>query len=307
LQLRVPPPAGNPRWVNLCSGFGAARNTGTGISEDYAIPQLPAILALRDLEISRMVWNTVCNAGPHTMWARWSPNQTWEPNRVLSQLAVVLRDTDWIPASDGSFRRPNAITAAELANGFPIQPALAWLETIGFGSDHRQRSEQHQARRNAAESMGLPAELADQLGAMSEQSRAALAAEMIRRIADGEFTTPAFPERVSGSPERRASRVAEHAQGAPAKVYELRERSVRTSGGDARESARIYLRDMYTNDAKQMVCQGCHDQMPFRLAGGEYYFEAVTLLPSVTVELSENHLALCPTCTAKAIRSVHAR
>jgi hypothetical protein len=134
---------------------------------------------------------------------------------------------------------------------------------------------------------------------MSEESRAALVAEMIRLITDDAFTPPQFPERRSVNPEYRAARVAERALGAPGKVYEVRERSVRTSGWDADEIARVYLRDMYTNDAKQMICQSCQEEMPFRLANGDYYFESKTALPSVSVELSENHLALCPTCAAK--------
>lgn len=39
--------------------------------------------------------------------------------------------------------------------------------------------------------------------------------------------------------------------------------------------------------------------MPFRLADGTPYFEAPELLQSASAELTENHLALCPTCSAK--------
>ena len=39
--------------------------------------------------------------------------------------------------------------------------------------------------------------------------------------------------------------------------------------------------------------------MPFKLADGSPYFEGVEFLRSEGRELSENHVALCPTCAAK--------
>jgi hypothetical protein len=127
---------------------------------------------------------------------------------------------------------------------------------------------------------------------------------MLRRIEEGTFARPQFPERESPNPDRRAGRVAERAREAPAKAYEVRQRSVRTSDGDVRPQARTFLRDQYTNEAGEMVCQACHDEMPFRLADGQYYFEAAALLKRLPVELAENHLALCPNCAAKWL---HAR
>src|SRR5262249_35635953 len=49
----------------------------------------------------------------------------------------------------------------------------------------------------------------------------------------------------------------------------------------------------------EMVCQACHQKMPFNLPDGSPYFEAPELLPEVSAEFAENHLALCPTCCAK--------
>src|SRR5262249_49685785 len=74
---------------------------------------------------------------------------------------------------------------------------------------------------------------------------------------------------------------------------------VRTSDKDVRQLGRTYLADYYTNDADEMVCQACHQKMPFNLPDGSPYFEAPELLPEVSAELAENHLALCPTCCAK--------
>ncbi|MGA9580785.1 MAG: hypothetical protein WBR13_02305 [Allosphingosinicella sp.] len=291
--------SGNPRAHDLYKGFGGTRTTDTGVREDFDIPQLAAILALSDPEVSKMVWATVTSMGSHVMRARWSPNQRYQPNVVPSQLAAKLAATKWISTKEGEFRRPREITAKDLPAGFPLQPAIHWLEAVGFGAEDRQKSEQHQARRRAAEAIGLPHELADRLLALSAEARGVLAGEMLRRIEQGDFTPPEFPQRESQNPQKRAARITDRAQSAPDKAYETRQRSVRTSDGDVSEQARIFLRDQYTNEAGQMVCQACQKEMPFRLTDGEYYFEAVAFIPSALVELIENFLALCPTCSAK--------
>ena len=50
-----------------------------------------------------------------------------------------------------------------------------------------------------------------------------------------------------------------------------------------------------------MICQICHDEMPFRKRDGEYYFEAVELLDKelLSKEIEAQFLALCPICAAK--------
>jgi hypothetical protein len=64
---------------------------------------------------------------------------------------------------------------------------------------------------------------------------------------------------------------------------------------------RPWLIGCYTNDDHQMVCQLCHDEMPFKKRDGEYYFEAVEALDreSISIEHEAQFLALCPVCSAK--------
>jgi hypothetical protein len=292
-------PYDHPRWSNLFNGFGGTRTTSTQTNSDYTIAQLPGLLALGDTEISKMIWKAVASVGAHCMYAHHAPNRTYEPHRDLSTLALALQKAAWISAKDGSLRRPSAITTPELAAGLSTAGNDAWLNTVDFGADYRQRSEQHQARRRAAQAIGLPAELADQLGLLSPDALKALGSEILQRIASGAFTKPEFPEREAPNPERRAARLAERARAAPAKVYDSRTRSVRITDKEARQLARPYLRDLYTNPDGDMICQACHRAMPFRLADGTQYFEAPELLQSASAELAENHLALCPTCCAK--------
>ncbi|MEA2541716.1 MAG: hypothetical protein QOH35_3082 [Acidobacteriaceae bacterium] len=122
---------------------------------------------------------------------------------------------------------------------------------------------------------------------------------MLRRIESGAFTHHEFPEREAPNPERRSERLAGRTQTAPVKTYEMRSRSVRTTDRETKLMARPYLRDLYTNDAGDMICQACHDAMPFKLSDGTPYFEIPEVVGAVSAELAENHLALCPNCSAK--------
>lgn len=83
------------------------------------------------------------------------------------------------------------------------------------------------------------------------------------------------------------------------KRREVRERTVRIEPPGHRDSARTYLADLYTNDDGVMVCQRCRNAMPFKLADGSYYFEAVQFDYDCDRELTWNHMALCPVCSAK--------
>ncbi len=56
---------------------------------------------------------------------------------------------------------------------------------------------------------------------------------------------------------------------------------------------------MYTNQEDVLVCQSCKLSMPFKLPGGDYYFEAVECVGELSQEHPENFLALCPICSAK--------
>ncbi|MGO8063604.1 sacsin N-terminal ATP-binding-like domain-containing protein [Rhizobium johnstonii] len=292
-------PFSHPNHSELRYSWGGARFTGTGANSDYRIDQLPEILARQDPTVSKLVWEAANRVGASTMVASFSPNQTYAARKRPSSLAIALRDAAWIPTKDGRLRKPNEITQSDLAKGYAVGGNEDWLRAIGFGEQDRQRSEQAKARRQAAEFIGLPSELVDQLGNLSPDALAAFSAEMIRTINSRSFEPIEFPEREAGNPGRRAERLTARAQTASNKNYEIRQRSVRTSNTESRTLARTYLEDHYTNHVGEMVCQGCHGKMPFNLADGSPYFEAVECLDSLEKEQAENHLAFCPTCAAK--------
>lgn len=289
----------HPLWGDLCRGFGSSRSTGTGINSDFFIAGLPDLLGRSDPDISRLIWDAVRAAGPAAMIARYSPNQTRTANQAPSSLAIALRDVAWIPAKDGALHRPKSMVAADLAPGFTVGGNEGWLQAIGFGEVHRLKSEQHKARRRAAELIGLSPGIVDQLQGLPADALAALNEDMMRKLSSRAYEQVAFPERETGNPGRRAERIVARARTAPAKTYEVRERNVRVSNSESKRTARVYLEDHYTNHLGQMVCQACHETMPFNLPSGSPYFEASELLESLASEHSENHLALCPICSAK--------
>jgi hypothetical protein len=109
---------------------------------------------------------------------------------------------------------------------------------------------------------------------------------------------PAFPTRVVTNPERRQERLREQISESPKKEYEERERSVRTTRGVIDPS--LWLREQYTNEDGQMVCQICKKEMPFKKLDGDYYFEAVEAFTKDILfkEHEAQFLALCPLCAA---------
>lgn len=107
-----------------------------------------------------------------------------------------------------------------------------------------------------------------------------------------------FPTKPVRNPDRRQERITDQLSESPKKEYEERERSVRTSRGSIDPS--LWLREQYTNDDGQMLCQICKKEMPFKKLDGEYYFEAVEAFTKgiFPKELEAQFLALCPLCSA---------
>ena len=93
--------------------------------------------------------------------------------------------------------------------------------------------------------------------------------------------------------------LAKELENMPVKEYDRLLRSVQVNS--TREVAREWLKAEYTNNDRQMICQICQKEMPFKKRDGEYYFEAVEALnkENFTKELEAQFLALCPECAAR--------
>lgn len=209
-----------------------------------------------------------------------------------SQMLTILRNAKWIPSRDGSMEKPGDITTDQLFDEFQGANELIDVLGINQGVGPGAVPEEEQKREHA-DHLGVSLEDIEFLKKHPDEF-ASLKAAIASRD-----DRPVFPSRTVANPERRQERVREQLADSPEKDYEERERSVRTSRGSVDPS--IWLREQYTNDDGQMICQICKKEMPFRKHDGQYYFEAVEALSIdyFSREHEAQFLALCPVCAAR--------
>ena len=178
-------------------------------------------------------------------------------------------NTAWLPNSNGDMCRPNELTLDDLPESFVRDEKLA--NQLGMKKN-------------------IIAQLANELGIDQETIQFA------KQIKDRK---PVFPVRIINNSERRRKKLSDKIDAATPKKYIKQERSERITRNEIDPST--WLKNQYTNDHDQMVCQICKQEMPFRKHDGEYYFEAVEVLSNdyLTKENEAQFLALCPLCAAR--------
>lgn len=275
---------------------------GNGTNVDWKFSGIKDLLVTHSLEVSLCLWRTLQALPREKLFARFRHAERYSIRERPASFIYDLRAIEWIPDRTGTFRKPEDVTEADLPQGFDkISDETGWLDAIGFGTAVRRRSAEFQERHKAAARAGIPQDFADRWMALSEEERRTVLEAGLKSCEDAaRHGKPDFPERESPNPARRAAKVAQGAAEAPEKRHEVRERTVHVAPPGLRDESRTYLLDLYTNDEGQMVCQCCHDEMPFcRLTDGKPHFDAVQFDQSCGVELLENRLALCPVCAAK--------
>ena len=290
-----------------------------GINMDYDVREFDLLLARPDLSKSKLVWVTmnelpdelpeVCYCSK-SLKAWYRSNSRYATKSANSSLVWKLRTHRWVPqkqTTKGKFscEKPSDAVAELLPSGFPFDNGAKWLEAIEFGKAERNRKEKERQKEiQATQEHQQKSEAAETLGFSSVEE--AQDAERILKEYPGlisrwktEKQKPTFPERVSPNPERRRKKLTEQHANASEKKYEPRRRSVRVT--EATACTRTWLKNQYTNESNQMICQTCKEEMPFKKHDGEYYFEAVEALSKE--HFSKGHeaqfLALCPLCAAR--------
>ena len=262
-----------------------------GFDPDIKVIGIEHALSNPSVERSRIVWNRIavkysaCIKGKLLLASRQDfsrDGSKHEEKEVTSEFGELLLHKPWLPDRDGECRCPSQLSLDDLPES--------------FARDERLRDQLDMKK--------------DIVGRLAKE--AGVSADDISFLKQhlGEFqkwkagiTTrtrkPAFPTRASPDPDRRGARLAGQLGDAPEKGYEQRKRSVRTTRGTIDPDP--WLRNHYTNETGQMVCQICRHEMPFRKRDGEYYFEAVEALTRELLpkEHDEQFLALCPVCAAK--------
>ena len=267
------------------------------INRDYTIAELNGLLDGNNEALSRLVWRTACDK-KDIGWlkAKYRNNLSCPTRESASQLVCILRDSSWIPQTDGRFVRPSEASKVLLPKGFPYDEGYEWLQAIRFGEEEQKRSVEHRQKQTTAKELGFAdadtLELALKFAALPRAEQEHILAEFQRR------QDWALPEREPRNSERRSEHVRQQAADALERTTEQRTRSVSIGQEDVKQEAEQYLREQYRNSDGEMICQACKATLPFKLDDGSYYFEKVEFLKDLKRRHYQNYLALCPNHSA---------
>lgn len=280
--------------LGRCYSQGAYKCGLKGFDPDIRVDGFEYAIRNPSVEKSKIIWNKIAAKYCHCIRGdiRISSHQNFSPDAsiyrdkvptISEKFGKLLIETAWLPDKQGGFHKPGELSLDDLPESFQRDEKLA--KQLGMKLDN--------ATVVLAQKAGVKPEDIEFLKRNYREF------EQWMRTQSGQKSKPEFPKEPAADFERRTAKVAEQINDAPKKNYEKRERSVRTTRGAVEPST--WLKNKYTNDKGQMVCQICEYEMPFKKRDGEYYFEAVEafdrdILPK---EIETPYLALCPLCAAK--------
>ena len=268
-----------------------------GIDRDYTINGLADLFKEPNESLSHLVWG-MASEQKNFNWitAGYRNNASHLERNAPSQLIALLRDSSWVPQTDGRFVRPAEASLDLLPEGFPFDSGWPWVKAIKFWEDVTHKFEELSHKQAVAKEWGFTdsesLERAKRFAKLPQE-------EQERFLADRERTaTTELPEHESGNPELRAQRVGVQAAVAPERLTEDRTRSVPVGMDSVKGEAAQYLRQQYTNADDEMICQVCKASLPFKLDDGSYFFEMVQFVKHLKRWHAQNYLALCPNHSA---------
>jgi hypothetical protein len=275
--------------------FGApdhSKETRYKQSVDWKLELGESILRHGDVALRRQVWEIVLTAQLGKTLATYRPNGSAPVRRMTSNLVQMLRDTVWLPDADQNLCKPEELDVETIHPDFPVQDA-PMLNAIGFGSKTAARHLERKGLDQAAQTLGFKdASQAERLSMLAES----LGPDGVEQLMRERESRSVLPEEAAYG-ERRAARTADSYVAAPTRTFDMRQRSVRVDATANREGRRTYLRTAYESQGS-VVCQACHEPMPFQAPDGRDYFEGVQCVEHGH-DVSSNALALCPVCAAK--------
>ncbi|WP_339862476.1 sacsin N-terminal ATP-binding-like domain-containing protein [Paremcibacter congregatus] len=295
----------NPKWDYLWRVPGERRTSP--IDKDYKINGIESIFENPDINVSRLVWRTMCALGQYSseLTATYQENYTNGSRTAPSQLVHQLKNVKWIPQNTGDsicFVQPANASSDRLPKGFPYEPGAHWLGKICFGQkfdveqakkeqEELQLTEEAKRTEDACKELGFAGR--EEIEELKELKELFSPEEIEQRKYELEHQ-PELPEKTPSNPELRAQRVGELAASAPERQTEKRTRSVSVARDDVKKEAKQYLRQLYTNPDDEMICQICKGPLPFKLDDGTGYFETTEFLKELGKHHYQNYLALCP-------------
>lgn len=288
---------GNPAVKELVDQSPGGWSGEYGVNEDYVVKGVPKVLAANNEAISRLMWNTACNQKKKNWIQACYKNNSQHNLRVgSSQIVCILRDTAWVPQTDGRFVRPAEAARELLPKGFPYDEGYEWLSPIRFGEAKKIQNKQNTYEMENAKALGF-----NDIQGLDRARRFAMFSteEQEKLLLEHENIPVAeFPEKEPKQVSRRIEIIRKLAVDAPGRLIEERPRSVPVNRDKVKQEADQYLRDQYTNPDGIMFCQICQKQLPFKLVDGLFYFEKVEFLPELKQHHYQNYLALCPNHSA---------
>lgn len=279
------------KHVKILDQHGWHERGLNGFDPNIKIDSLEFAIDTPSPQKSAFIWNKI--AVPNSDCIRGvvekSSRQTYEGSRredQVSEFGKLLINTAWLPGPDGNMYKPSELSLDDLPESFVRDEKLA--DSLEMKKD---------IVAQLAEESGISEETLE-VARQIDEAPPEVRIEIESLLQKRQENQAEFPQRSTANPERRQERLRERMENASDKGYETRPRSVRTTRASV--DAHIWLRNLYTNDADQMVCQLCEKEMPFRRRDGEYYFEAVEAfsLAYFSKEGEAQFLALCPLCAA---------
>ncbi len=283
---------------------------------DWIIRDLDLYLALKNYNITLLVWTAIMNERPYNSWYYYYIDRDktvayrqWQQSEFTkseSQVVQILRDTAWLPDIDGNFRKPAELSIDSLDKAFHIDSNSPFLTAIEFGKEEnerrkqleeeeRRRTSEYQQKEYAANVFGYDVDTLEEKLRKAELYERAEAEGRIAPQADIEE-----PTANTNNPEKRATAATETTTNADDRTYEQKARSVRAS--QTKNEATTMLRRLYTNHDDKMICQCCGKELPFKKKNGEYYFVTLELDNTggefFTKETPYPYIACCPNCAA---------
>ena len=265
-----------------------------GFDERVTLIGIEHILAAPTVERARYLWNWMLeNPAKLKGKVRTSGNAQFPEYSTkqfdgYSVVGILIKQKQWLPREQvGIYTFPHELLLKDLPEGFekdsPRAETLARILGMKQPMDYAP----------FAQALGLAnaddaVELAQLLRGRSMQQLRDILRDEDTDLPEGGVTNPAL----------RQERLTEHRENAPSHESVQRERSIQPNLSEEMALARAYLRSLYGKETGHMVCQCCHDRMPFEVKDQDY-FEAIQCIRGLDRHIYENRLALCPTCAAR--------
>ncbi|MBW2737813.1 MAG: hypothetical protein JRE64_02965 [Deltaproteobacteria bacterium] len=292
----------NHGYVQILSYHGRHERGLEAFDPGTMIDGLEHAFQSPSLQKSLYLWNELLPSLVSQLHGRYqtATHQNYDnakTREVDSELCKMLKQHTWVPVKDGGFRISKNCTVADLHSELKRNDGL--IDKLGIKPDPTEVERQRVKNQNVFVSLaGFDPEIASYLIEHKDEITKDVLDKVLKAQHVAKDRQPAFPQRPVRVPERREEQLSEQINDASEKEYKRRKRSVRTTKGTVDQS--LWLRNQYTNDQGQMICQICKEEMPFRKRNGEYYFVAVEALSRdhFAKEHEAQFLALCPLCAA---------